>query len=119
MFAFKKAAAVAVGTFNMYIIQPNWLVQVGLFKEGVRVQMQADFTRPGFRFSAEETSYWWNVRPDRLILETESPEIDCGEPLRIVLDTLRWTPLTGIGTNLEFEADIGIVETLRCKLPEC
>lgn len=117
-FRFQKAAAVAVGTFNMYIIQPPWLSQLGLLEEGVPLEMKADFNRPGFRYRARGSSLWWNVRPDRLILESESSQADCGEPLAKVLDVLKWTPLMGVGTNVEFEGVIGILDQIRCKLPD-
>jgi len=119
VFRFKKSAAVAVGTFNIYIVQPRWLAQIGLINKEFRVRIESDFTRPGFRFDDPGSPIRWNVRPDRLVLEGSAFGTDCGAPLVKVLRTLKWTPLTGIGTNLEFEADWSILESLKCKMPDC
>jgi len=118
-FRFKTAAAVAVGTFNIYIVQPNWLAQIGILDENTRVKIESDFTRPGFRFSVPNDPIQWNVRPDRLVLEATDIGTDCGGPLAKVLRTLRWTPLTGVGANFEYEADWELLSRLRCKLPDC
>jgi hypothetical protein len=118
-FVFTKSAAVAVGTFNIYIVQPRWLAQIGLIEKEFRIKIESDFTRPGFRFFIPDTPIVWNVRPDRLVLEGKSFDADCGTPLAKVLRTLRWTPLTGVGTNLEFEADWSVLENIKCKMPDC
>jgi len=118
-FQFKSAAAVAVGTFNIYIVQPHWLAEIGLLKEHSQLRMEADFNRPGFRFRVDGAQIRWNVRPDRLMLETQSADEDCGEPLATVLKVLEWTPLLGVGTNLEFEAEPAILSRLSCPLPKC
>lgn len=112
-FRFKSAAAVAVGTFNIYIIQPNWLSQVGLIGEGAQIEMEADFSRPGFRFKPTGASIRWSIHPDRIILDTEQADADCGAPLAVVLEHLRWTPLFGIGTNLVFEAPLSDIDRVR------
>jgi hypothetical protein len=55
-FRFSNSTAVAAGTFNIYVIQPQWLSEVKIFREGMKLQMASDFRRPGFRYSAEELS---------------------------------------------------------------
>lgn len=81
--------------------------------------MEAGTNRPGFRFPVKGSGIQWTTYPDRLLLETESSHEDCGAPLAIVLGYLKWTPLRGIGTNLEFEAEAAIADQIRCKLPQC
>lgn len=114
-FRFKSAAAVAVGTFNIYIIQPNWLGQIELIGRDVQIEMEADFSRPGFRFRVSGESMRWNVHPDRIVLDTEDAGTDCGRPLADVLRNLRWTPLFGIGTNLVFEAPLSDLDRLASR----
>jgi hypothetical protein len=116
---FKKAAAVAVGTFNIYVIQPKWLAEVGIWPEGTKIQMASDLNRPGFRYRSEEFSAQWEVRPDRLILHTESANDDCGKTLADVLEKLPWTPLFGVGVNVEFHGDLNELKELprSCSLP--
>lgn len=118
-FQFKTASAVAAGTFNIYIVQPRWLREVKILEGSERIKMQADYNRPGFRFKREESRIRWEVRPDRIVLDTDSPDVDCGHPLERVIEVLKWTPLMGIGTNVDFEADISILETLRYRPHEC
>lgn len=118
---FKIASAVAVGTFNIYVIQPRWLTEVGLVPDGTKLKMASDLIRPGFRYSSPELSADWDVRPDRVSVVTKQPDVDCGKLLAEVLDKLMWTPLTGIGVNVEFEGATSDLEQLPsgCRLPEC
>jgi hypothetical protein len=117
---FKKATAVAVGTFNIYVIQPKWLAEVGIWPDGTQVQMLSDLNRPGFRYKTEFPTQW-EVRPDRLILHTEEVGDDCGATLANVLEKLPWTPLFGVGVNLEFHGDLPELSNLAasCALPRC
>ncbi|HUE70287.1 MAG TPA: hypothetical protein VMP01_05305 [Pirellulaceae bacterium] len=116
-FRFRNAASVVAGTFNIYIVQPNWLAQVGILEEGATSQMWADLDRPGFRFRVKDSMLTWNVRPDRITLESGSPNDDCGSPLEKVIGALQWTPLMGVGTNLQFAADLDELPRLRYKCP--
>ncbi len=118
---FKKATAVAVGTFNIYVIQPKWLTEIGQISEGARVKIEANFDRPGFRFSYEDGSICWAVQPDRLVIESTSASDDCGSKLAEILDKLKWTPLRAIGINAEFGGDASELESLAdsCGLPNC
>jgi len=118
---FKKATAVAVGTFNIYVIQPKWLAEVGIWPDPSQVQMASDLNRPGFRYRSEGLPTQWEVRPDRLILHTFSSADDCGGLLSSVLEKLAWTPLFGIGLNVEFEGDLAELDRARtnCTPPAC
>lgn len=118
-FRFKNSSAVVVGTFNIYIVQPAWLSEIGLLPNGIDGPLETDLNRPGFRFTPKGSHTLWNVRPDRLVLETTSRDDDCGAPLVSVLDALRWTPLQGIGANIALEGEAEVLKNLRCKLPEC
>lgn len=111
-FKFKKASCVAVGTFNIYVVQPRLLVGIGMLKKGIEVKFEQILTQPGFRFSADGLKGKWTVRPDRLIVETDSPDEDCGQQLSTVLKALRWTPVVAIGVNVEFESATDSIESL-------
>jgi len=93
---------VAAGTFNTYVIHPKWLVEVGLLREGAKGKMLSDFRRPGIRYSSDEIPYEWDIRPDRVMLITKKPDVDCGKDLATVIESLPWTPLGGVGVNAEF-----------------
>jgi hypothetical protein len=120
-FRFKMANVIAVGTFNIYIIHPKWLAEIGAMEKGTKVRIQTDFSRPGFRFEEEGRAVQWQVLPDRIIVESTDPEIDCGVRLGEVLDKLPWTPLIAIGTNCEFSGGLDEISRLpdACKLPNC
>jgi hypothetical protein len=108
---FQKSAAVVVGTFNIYIVQPKWLAEIGVLpvSTGINV-LEADLNRPGFRFGDPNTQRKWNVRPDRIFVESESPEDDCGAPLAEVLRVLQWTPVMAVGTNAIFRGSLSAIE---------
>ena len=53
-FRFTSASCVAVGTFNIYIIQPQWLAQMGVWLKGEKFNLQTDLSRPGFKFHRSE-----------------------------------------------------------------
>lgn len=63
-FTFKHSSCVAVGTFNIYIVQPKLLAEMGVFETEQPVLVSGDLTRPGIRF--EVNNALWTVRPDRL-----------------------------------------------------
>ena len=112
MFEFTHSSCVVVGTFNIYIIQPQWLVEVGIIPEGESVKMQADFRNPGFRFRELNSPLEWSVRPDRIQIQSRESGSDCGEPLSKVLSHLHWTPIIAVGSNLTFKAPVDDLDRL-------
>lgn len=116
-FRLKQAVAVAAGTFNIYIVQPQWLCEMGLLDQEAGL-IETDLRRPGFRFSTRSKRGRWSIRPDRLTVDSELPSEDCGADLATVLETLKWTPLLGVGANLEFTADLDVLSKLAVPLPE-
>ena len=85
-FRFKKSSCVAVGTFNIYIIQPPWLRKVAILPaELAGVTMEAKLDEPGFRFTPAKLPIQWIVKPDRIEVLTTYPKYDCGSPVAEVL----------------------------------
>jgi hypothetical protein len=111
-FRFKKASSVAVGTFNMYIVQPAWLAKIGLIPAGTQMTIASKLDEPGFRFFSPKLRSRWFVTPGRIEVETESHEEDCGTLLATVLEQLPWTPLLGIGNNAIYTAGLDELERL-------
>ena len=109
-FTFKQSSCVAVGTFNIYIVQPKLLVDMGVFHLEQPVLVSGDLTQPGLRFDVQKSK--WTVRPDRLSVETEDAEVDCGKFLQKTLEALCWTPIMAVGINCVFEAPPGSEEKL-------
>lgn len=102
-FRFKSASCVVVGTFNIYVLQPPLLASLGLIRnQKSHVKLEANLTQPGFRFSSEELNATWTVKPDKVVVQTVDPQKDCGADMATVLEALKWTPITAIGTNVEF-----------------
>lgn len=100
-FRFKKSSCVVVGSFNVYIIQPKWLSDRGLIGKG-ETKLQSDMRQPGFRFQRSGESFQWVVRPDRIAIESDAPDADCGDRVARLLEILPWTPVFGVGNNIEF-----------------
>lgn len=101
----KTTSCIAIGTFNIYIVQPRWLMDEGILAKGEPpVSLETDLDRPGFRFYREGYPFVWMVRPDRIEVESKVRDADCGGELASVLERLRYTPLAGIGCNVELEA---------------
>ena len=117
-FRFKSKNAVAIGSFNIYIIQPQSLAQMGVLEKDAsdKVLVSGDLTRPGIRF--EIAGSVWVVRPDRLSVESENYRANCGELLQKTLQALCWTPIVALGANVTFSAPIEIERQLAFKLPE-
>lgn len=103
-FQFKQSSCVAVGTFNVYVVQPEFLREIHVFPEEIALKFEANLTQPGFRFSVEDRDARWTVRPDRLTVESRDARKDCGHDLADTLDALPWTPLTAIGCNVVYSA---------------
>ena len=104
-FEFQEASTVIAGTFNIYIISPGWLGAIGELTEQTQVHFQSQLEQPGFRISSPALRTSWAVFPDRVVLQTNDPDVDCGEVAFKVLDYLPWTPLKGLGTNVLFTGE--------------
>jgi hypothetical protein len=111
-FRFRQSACVAVGTFNIYIVQPKWLADTEIIGREAS-PLEIDVNRPGFRFYSHNAAIRWHVRPDRLTVESDDYGADCGTPVANVLDTLQWTPLIAVGVNTEFVAEREILGELN------
>jgi hypothetical protein len=105
-FRFNNAACVVLGTFNMYIVQPAWLAGMKIIPKEIVVTIGSKFDEPGFRFSSPKLASRWFVSPNRVVVETENPNEDCGKHLAKVLKRLPWTPLAAIGNNASYKAPL-------------
>ena len=106
-FKLKTASCVVVGTFNIYVIQPKLLTEIGVFPASDEFRIETNLEQPGFRFTcARAPCVKWSVRPDRLTVESTDSDSDNGANIAAVLEALKWTPVSAIGTNLLLEADL-------------
>ncbi len=112
-FKFKHSSCVAVGTFNIYIVQPKLLAEMGVFEAEQPMLVSGDLTQPGIRFEIANSK--WVVRPDRLSVESSAPNVNCGEFVERTLAALCWTPVMGVGINAVFTAP----ESAEQELPTC
>lgn len=110
-FQFHEATCVIVGTFNIYIIRPDWLGKIGLLPEGSEIRLESQLDQPGFRLSSPKLGARWVVSPNRLVLETKNPIEDCGQTADRILEYLPWTPLTALGANVVWRGDAANIET--------
>jgi hypothetical protein len=100
---------VAVGTFNIYVLQPHWLVERGILPPE-EITLDTNLSRPGFRLRSPSSSTEWTVVPTRLAIKSAQANRDCGELVGKVLQFLRWTPVTAVGNNLHL---VGPVDEIR------
>jgi hypothetical protein len=101
-FSHKESNSVAAGTYNIYIFQPNQVGRVAALPDGETVTVETDFSRPGMKFTFNSCRAIWTVRPDRVIISSESRDEDCGVILSKILEWLPVTPISAIGHNFEF-----------------
>jgi hypothetical protein len=99
---FRRASCVAVGAFNMYIIQPGWMMRKGLIPEGAELNIESKLDEPGFRYKVEASRVRWVVTPTRVIVESESESEDCGAPIARLLQLLPETPVSAVGNTSIF-----------------
>lgn len=76
---------------------------MGLLPPGTSIEVQQDLSQPGIRVQFDEVT--WTVRPDRIVVESETPGTDCGTPLSKLLSHLVWTPVFAVGVNVVFAGD--------------
>ena len=98
----------------MYILQPPWLMKIGIFPKRTNFVIWSKFDEPGFRFQpqGQDLPSRWFVTPSRIDVETDKPEEDCGKKVADVLSKLPWTPLAAIGNNTIYEAPLSELDTL-------
>ena len=107
MFEFTQSNCVVAGTFNIYIIQPHWLSEIGVVPAGAKISLQADMRSPGFKFKLpDDNDLLWSIRPDRLSVQSDRFAVDCGKPISKVLEQLPWTPVLAVGCNATFTASL-------------
>jgi hypothetical protein len=111
-FRFQKSSCIVVGTFNMYILHPKWLAKHGIIESGVEVAIETNFTQPGFRFTFPKLDIRWLIAPNRVIVESSKPAVDCGAIVAKMLKALPETPLQGLGSNVDYEAELNEIEKL-------
>ena len=104
-FQFDKASCIVVGTFNMYIFHPQWLVQREVIDEGTEIGIETNLTQPGFRFRLPKFQATLHVAPTQLVVESLDPNFDCGEVVAKVLAKLPETPVFALGNNAFYKAD--------------
>jgi len=103
-FRFEKASCVVVGTFNMYILHQQWLAKHNIIEPDLEVGIETNLTKPGFRFRFPQNDPIWSVTPNRLAVESQDPQTDCGEIVAKVLAILPETPLFVLGNNFHYRA---------------
>lgn len=81
--------------------------------DDIEPEIMAELSKPGFQFLGSRNLVYWQVRPDRLIATAREPRYDCGAQMAEVLDALRWTPLIGVNTTLEFGGDASNIEMMQ------
>jgi hypothetical protein len=101
---FRKASCVAVGAFNVYIVQPHWLASKDLLPKGLEVVIESKMDEPGFRFTSAQLKVRWFITPTRIAIETDDPAEDCGDLMARLLRWLPETPVVAIGNNANYEA---------------
>ena len=111
---FRNASCVAVGSFNIYIVQPAWLIEVGILAADLEnVGIEVNLAEPGFRIRCPGDEMIWSVQPTRITLETKRASTDCGESMALVLKNLPHTPVQAIGCNARYEAPLDADEADR------
>ncbi len=103
-FRFHNSSAVAVGTFNIYVLQPENLLRMNAIRSKKKVLVMGDLSAPGIRFADDGVN--WILRPDRVSIETTNPMANCGEKLARVTEKLNWTPIVALGMNVAFRGEL-------------
>ena len=123
-FQFDKASCIVVGTFNMYIFHPQWLVQREVIPEGTELGIETNLTQPGFRFRLAKFQAALHVAPTQLVVESVDRNFDCGGVVAKVLAKLPETPVFALGNNAFYKAAPPELENLSAAIrgfprPEC
>jgi len=115
-FQFRKASCVVVGTFNIYILHPQWLTKHGIVAEGTELAIETNLSQPGFRFQFPNSRSTWSIAPVRIGVESQDPDMDCGRVVASILRALPETPLLALGNNVVYQADLGELATLSAAI---
>lgn len=111
-FLFKQASSVVVGTLNMYILHPQWLIDHQIIPDDTKVAIQSSLDKPGIRLHFPSLKCIWTVEPTRLQIQTDDFEFDCGELTGKVLHRLPETPIIAVGSNSTYIAPLDDLESL-------
>lgn len=112
-FRFDSTSCIAVGTFNMYVIQPGWLVDRGILPKISQMMLGTNLDEPGFHFSVPGEQTRWAVTPHRVEVSSKHEDDDCGKLVANVVRSLPWTPLKAVGCNFNYTATADEMRTLR------
>lgn len=104
-FRFDRSSCVALGTFNMYIVQPRWLADRGILARDTTVAIASKLDEPSFRFSSPQLKSQWEVTPRKIEVSTRVDSEDCGSMISKVIESLPWTPLRSVASNFFFKSD--------------
>ncbi|KAA5546999.1 hypothetical protein FYK55_00855 [Roseiconus nitratireducens] len=96
---FEAMSVVAVGSFNIYIFEPKWLVKQNVVsKEPDRFELA--LSRPGFRVTAGDLIL--TIEPHRVEIRCEDAGRDCVPAMKQILLSLPETPMTALGANRHY-----------------
>ena len=93
----ESALTLALGPFNPYIINPEWLVKNKICEDG-EVEIRLLPLSQGMAFSFSHVQ--WQV--DFRHLMAASLEVDCGPRISRVIELLEHTPVMGVGNNFQY-----------------
>jgi hypothetical protein len=111
-FEFVKSSCVIVGTFNVNVVQPRYLAEMDVFPKETKLSLMVNVTKPGLRFSVEDSPFEWQVSPEKVLVETTSENDECGPQAAKMLEALKWTPLSAVGLNTVLKAPREFAKTL-------
>jgi len=117
-FRFEKSSCIVVGTFNMYILHPQWLAKHQIIERGIEVGVETNFSQPGFRFVFPRLDILWLIAPNRVVVESTNPTVDCGAFIAKMLKALPETPLQGLGNNVNYQTELNEIEKLSTAIRE-
>lgn len=92
-------AAFAQGSWNIYILQPEWLHRKGLLPDGHAVQVFTLTNGPGFRYSPHGRPVLWTMTPFEVTVETPAGAEPVWAALAQLIRALPETPLGGVGVR--------------------
>ena len=112
-----------VGSLNPAILGPEWLARQEIVRSP-EAEITANVTR-GFEISRavyKNDQYLWAVEPSRLSVEGIEADANPGSFVASVMEKLKHTPVTAVGTNLLFELPAAVgarawSERYQVKLP--
>lgn len=115
-FQFEKASCVVLGAFNMYILHPQWLAEHEVIERGTEVRIESNLMRPGYRYHFPKQNSIWSIAPDRIVVESWHPQVECGSMVAKVLESLPETPVFGIGNNATYRAERKELDALASRI---